>query len=500
MTAAAPFITRFSAATDRVLERPAAWTLAICSLAVLQTALIFTHQPWPDELQALLIAQQAANAEQLLQWLRYEGHPPAWYGLLGALGWFVPPQFVLPLAALLCAMVVQGAIVFASPFGRSERLLLASSQYILFEFLTISRGTTLGAALLMLAMIGWRRRWLWIIIALLPTVDFLFGVISGVFIVLKWRERDLWLPGLALWLAVSCFAAWTIYPPPDMISASEALEMPSGLAVWWLMMGSLPLPFHGGFAPQWNTPVVPIAPIGGIVMLGLCWWLTRSFPLHRLLILGFFGFTLAFSLAVYPIGVRHLLLGPQLLILLVWLQRRKGAARDPVFIWWLVVLALSGLATSTISAVKGFDSGAAVVAEIERRGLAGKHWIALPEWRAPAVTGRSNIVFGRPEGSCRFTFVRWDHKSSALRSRAALEAMLLDHTARYGRSYLFSDRKFAGINPDILSPITTIPAGYSGISYTLYVVGRQHLEKPVVLPACADGVHSQVQRSSLGKN
>ena len=219
-----------------------------------------------------------------------------------------------------------------------------------------------------------------------------------------------------------------------------------------------------------------------------------------MLIFGFFGFTLAFSLAVYPIGVRHLLLGPFLLILLIWLQREAGAARDPVFGMWLLLLALSGLATSAISATKGFDSGAAVLAEIERRGLADKHWIALPEWRAPAVTGRSDIVFGRPEQSCGFTFVRWDHKSVDLRSSAAVESMLQDHIARHGRSYLFSDRQFVGINPAILTPMANIPAGYSGISYTLYVVGPQHLEKPVILPACHNRGPSTGIGSPLGKN
>lgn len=500
MIAIEPFITRFFAATDRMLGQPGIWTLAICALAAVQTALIVTHQPWPDELQALLIAQEADGAGQLLDWLRYEGHPPAWYALLSALGALVPQPYLLPLAALLCAVLVQGVILLASPFGRSERLLLASSQYVLFEFLTISRGTTLGAALLMLAMVFWRRRWLWIVIALLPTVDFLFGVISGIFVVLKWRERDLWYPGIALWLALSCFAAWSVYPPPDMVSANEALDMPDGPVLWWWMMGSLPLPFHGGIAPQWNTPVAPIAPVAGAVMLWLCWRFTRGFAWHRLLIFGFFGFTLAFSLAVYPIGVRHLLLGPFLLILLIWLQREAGAARDPVFGMWLLLLALSGLATSAISATKGFDSGAAVLAEIERRGLADKHWIALPEWRAPAVTGRSDIVFGRPEQSCGFTFVRWDHKSVDLRSSAAVESMLQDHIARHGRSYLFSDRQFVGINPAILTPMANIPAGYSGISYTLYVVGPQHLEKPVILPACHNRGPSTGIGSPLGKN
>ena len=121
-------------------------------------------------------------------------------------------------------------------------------------------------------------------------------------------------------------------------------------------------------------------------------------------------------------------MGGWLLIALVWLQRRNAFEHtsQPDLVWhlWLVTLAMSGLATATISTNKGFDSAPGVVAEIERRGLSGKRWIALPEWRAPAVSGRLDIAFERLGDDCRFTFVRWDHSYSALASKEALIASL----------------------------------------------------------------------------
>jgi len=472
------------ARADAWLGQPGRWYGTLALLAALQAWLIFSHEPWADELQALLIALEAGSQAELLAWLRYEGHPPAWYWLLQALSAFLPREAVLPVAAALCALVVQFAIVHAAPFTRAERLLLATSQYVIFEFLTIARGTSLGVAIIMIALMNWRTRWVWLAMALLPLVDFLFGVISGVFLILQWREGRLWWPGMLLWLAGGLFAAWTVLPPADMVSASQALQMVSGPLAWFLKMGSLPLPFQGGIAPQWNTPVAPFAIVAWPLMLWLCWYLTRGYVWHRLMIFGFFGFTLAFSMAVYPIGLRHLMLGTLLLIALVWLQRAGAAQPSAVFKLWLFTLSACGLASSAISTDRGFDSADAVVAEIERRGLADKTWIAAPEWRVPAVTGRSDIEFIRPAEPCSFRFVRWDHDPAELRSREAFEALLTRHIERFGKSYLLSDRAFEGFDPDLITPLATVAAGYDGIDYELYVIGRRASEKSSSFPRC----------------
>jgi len=488
---------RYLVAVNTVLARAPVWIAAVTLLAALQVTLIVLHQPWADELQALLIVTEVSSQSELLEWLRYEGHPPGWYWLLQAISAAVPFEWVLPCAALICASVVQGIILFTSPFSRAERLLIASSQYVLYEFLTISRGTSLGVALIFMALVLWRSRWLWVVMAALPLVDFLFGVISGVFLILKWRERDIWWPGVVIWLLGSAFAGWTVLPAPDMVSAFDAMGIQSGFGVanawsWLLKIGSLPVPFQGGVAPQWNTPVVPVAQIAWIAFGWLCWRFTAGHRWHRLLIFGFFGFTFVFSLAVYPIGLRHMMLGCALLVGLVWLQRLPASgtcapgaeARDPVWMGWLAVLAISGLATSAISTIRGFDSGDAVIAEIKKRGLSDKRWVGMPEWRVPAVSGRSDVAFSRLGADCNFRFVRWDHAYTAMESNKALRAALTQDIAQNGRGYLLSHIKFAGLDPDLIKPFAHIEAGYDGIDYYLYVIGRNTPERPASLPRC----------------
>ncbi|MEL6707574.1 MAG: hypothetical protein AAFP79_04775 [Pseudomonadota bacterium] len=480
---------------NAALTRAPVWAFLVAIIVTLQLALIWSHQAWADEFQALLLATKASTQNELLAWLRYEGHPPAWYWFLRGLATALPVAIVLPAAATVCALVVHAVILFAAPFTRAERLLLASSQYVLFEFLTISRGTSLGVALILLALVAWRSRWLWLLMATLPLVDFMFGVVSGVFLILKWREGELWWPGVGVWLGGSALAGWTVLPAPDMVSAFDAMRGSQGAELlmeslngWFLRMGSLPLPFQGGIAPQWNTPVNPISSFAWIAMVWLCWHLTQGFAWHRLMIFGFFGFTLAFTLVVYPIGLRHVMLGALLLFALVWLQRSSGrpCVTETSTTWkvWLIALAISGLATGAISTNRGFDAGAQVVSEIESRGLDNKRWIALPEWRVPAVSARSDIAFERLGENCRFTFVRWDHSYDALESNEALAAALKADIAANGRGYLLSDMEFIGFDPDLLSPLATVAAGYDGIPYNLYVIGRNSTEKPRTVPWC----------------
>ena len=61
------------AKADAALERAWLWYGAIALLAAIQISLILLHEPWADELQALMIAQEATDQTELLAWLRGHG-------------------------------------------------------------------------------------------------------------------------------------------------------------------------------------------------------------------------------------------------------------------------------------------------------------------------------------------------------------------------------------------------------------------------------------------
>ncbi|MDD3798469.1 MAG: hypothetical protein PHE36_04740 [Novosphingobium sp.] len=465
-----------------------AWWTACALILFLQTALILGHWPWPDEYQAVQLAVQAPKFATLLDWLHYEGHPPLWYMLLRGLAHVVEPLDTLWLAALLLAIPAQCLILFAGPFTRMERLLIALSEFVLFDFLTISRSTTLGTMLLLFAMAVWRKRWVWLAIALLPLCDFLFGAISGIFLLLKSREKALWWPGVAVWLVSSALAVWSVWPAPDTVSALVPRGIVAGSALWLQQMSGLLIPFQGGVAPQWNSPVQPIAGVAWIGFLALCWVDMRGEPFHRLMLFGFIGLTLAFSVAVYPLGLRHLMLIALLLILLTWHAREKGLAPSAAFRLWLAVAAISGIATATIAFTKPFDTAHLAIAEIRRQGLEDKHWMIFPDWRVSGLAAQSGMRFEQIEQHCMLDFVRWDHRTTLL-DPERLTDHLRNEIERHGRSYLVSDMKITTVPLDVLAPLATIPAGYDGLSYYLHVVGPGAAEKTVNLSDCVPDKH-----------
>lgn len=474
-------------AANAVLARPLLWSAAIAAVLVVQIWLIVSHQAWADEYQALIIATEAPDLSTMFAWLHYEGHPSALYLLLRSLATVTGPQNALWFTALILALLTQSIILFASPLSRAERLLVSLSEFILFEALAISRGTTLGAAMTFAIAALWRSRWSWLLIALLPQVDFLFGVISGVFLILKWRDGQLWWPGLGLWLVSGAFAAWTVIPPADMVSAHEAMDMPSGIGIWFQQMSGLMIPFQGGIRPMWNAPILPVGGFAWIGFLAVCWFATRGFHWHMLVLFGFFAFTLVFSMLIYPIGLRHLVLGALLLIVLVWLQSARGETANLAFRIWIAIAALCGLGVAAIQTVRLFDSGGGALAAIEQRGLADKHWIAFPEWRAPAVSGRSDLSFERPEQRCTYRSVLWNYKPTIMRNRERFRALLTREVAEHGRTYILSDMDYGDYLPGLVEPVARIPAGYDGIPYFIYVIGKDAPDKRVDLPECTVG-------------
>lgn len=466
-------------ALDRLLAEDKVWVSAAFLVVALQATLIFLHRPWLDEWQALQIALQSPTFGDLLANLRYEGHPPLWYLMLRASGALFGAYLALPVTAALLAFSTQALIARASPFSRGERLLIATGAFMLFEFLTLSRSLTLGVAVLVSAMALWRHRSVWVMIALLPMCDFLFGALSGILLILQWRDRRPWWPGIALWLVSGVIAAWTVIPAPDMIPALEHKGLLLSLADYLASMGLLALPLQWGeHGPSWNGGV-PFGLGGFVGILFLLFAATqlRHDRMARALFWGFVALTLVFSVAVYPLPSRHLMLIALLLILLTW----RGAADRMIrpsagFRAWLVVGSGCGLFVAAWSFVMPFDTADEAGRAIVSRGLADKHWMVFPDSRAQGVSALTGIAFERTDARCMENFIRWNFRS-ALRDPKRLTAYLRHEAATRGRFYLLSDLPLSMTVPrDVLRPIAHIPAGYDGFDYYLFIVGPDRPE------------------------
>jgi hypothetical protein len=468
------------ARADAVLAHDRVWLLAVALTLALQTLLTALHRPWLDEWQALQLAVQSPHVSDLMFSLRYEGHPPLWYLILRALAaWFPDPVYALPVAALLIAIPVQAAILFGAPFSRAERLMIALSEFVLFEYLTLSRSLTLGVAVMLAIALVWpRRRLVWLLIAILPLCDFLFGVVSVLFAALLWRERRVFGPFVVLWLVCGVFAAWSVRPMPDIVTALATRGLGQDIPAWLAKMGTLGLPLQWqSLQPGWNAP--PPGLLRGPALVGFMAVACVELRNSRASLAAFGAFVvvlLVFSLAVYPLAIRHLSLAALLLIVLVWRLALQGGTRSVWWRAWLLVLALCGLFTATIALIEPFDTAPEAAAMIERMGLRDKTWVPFPQSAGQDIAALDSIVFERLSQHCSEDFVRWnvadDH---AIHTFADLRARLVRKVQADGRFYLLTTYDLAEDQP-LVHRIAAVPPGYDRENYYLFMIGENRPE------------------------
>ena len=489
-TVAAPiaWFDQLLARAERLLARPLIWATAIAAVLALQATLILSHHAWFDEWQALQIAVRSPTLADLLHALRYEGHPPLWYLVLRGVDAVVPAAWVLPVVALLLAVATQLTILTRAPFPRLLRLALALNAFVLFDYLTLSRSMTLGVALAVAAVALQRSRWRWLAIALLPLCDFLFGVISVIFVGLALRDRQLCVPGVILWLAASLFAAWSVIPAPDMVPALDRSTLLTDAATHVSRMGVLLVPWQtaGGVA-EWNG-FLPfgLGAIAGPLFAWFAWMQTAHSRVARAAIVGMMLVALLFSIAVYPLHVRHLSLVAFTLVLLQWHAAARGTLPDRLFSGWLIVGAACGLAVASIALTRPFDTAHLAAQLIEREGLADKHWLVFPQESGQVVNALTGIEFERLERNCMMSYVRWDARAS-FGGWGDLHAELRRIAHERGRSYLLSNRPLE-LPLDLARPIATVAGGYNSSTLRLYVIGPALAERRGALPQCVPGL------------
>ncbi len=126
---------------------------------------LYHHEVWRDEAQAWLLARFADSPAGVIRNIAAEGHPGLWHLILWAASRFVAAVWIMQAIHWIIAVAGAALIAFASPFTRVQRVLLCFGYYSLFEYGMISRGYTLGIALVFaaVALAGRPRRRFWMI-------------------------------------------------------------------------------------------------------------------------------------------------------------------------------------------------------------------------------------------------------------------------------------------------------------------------------------------------
>ena len=465
------------------------WGFAACVMAVvaLQVALILTHDYFVDEWQALLIAVQSPDLEALLGNLRYEGHPPLWYLFLRGLSAIFGPGSAMRAASLLCALATIAIVATRAPLPRWARLAVLFAEPILFEYGTISRGFTLGITLTFAILALWeRRRAAWPLIALLPLVDFLFGVVALALIALRWSERrPLWWPGVGAFGLASAVAAWSVVPAADFISVYRPSAPLQSLAHWMAGMATVTLPVQWRGGPRWDvawdTPAMPLLGIGYFL---IAYIQTRGRPVERAVAIGFPLVLLGFMVAVHMFAIRHLLLVAVVFLIVLW---RQGAASVPMRMpsaAWLAASALCGLATAGFALTRPFDTAPQAARAIEALGLERESWLSFPMQHAQGVSVLTSIPFEAVERGCRPEYVRWNYRHR-LTDPVRLRDWLAREAGRGGSFYLLS--QYAPATGGPVRHIATVPPGLDGKVYRIYRVKGDKPGLRAPAPPCVPG-------------
>ncbi len=476
---------RWSNQFDQLLARDRVWGGAVVAVLVLQLTLIFTHRPCRDEWQSLQLALQSPTLIQLFDNLHYEGHPPLWYMILRATAAVVPIYWVLPSVAAVLAVITQLAILLRAPFIRADRFLLSTGTFVLFEDFVVSRGMTLGVTCIILAMVLRQSRWKWLFLMIMPLCDFLFGVFSVLLIGCVWRDKRLWWPGLMGYAICGLIAAKSVMPAHDMVQAIPLQGFAHDLSNYGHFLSTLLIPFQTvGGNVQWNGEApLNLAAIAGPIFVWFAYRETRANPFYLLLFMSFLLLTLVFSVAVYPLHIRHLTLIALLLVCIKWREVEDGMAVSAPFHAWLAVGSVCGLSVAALSFAVPFDTDAAAAQYIVDHKLTDKRWIAFPEYTAQGVMARTGMEFERPYDGCTHSFNRWNYRM-AIKDAPHLATFLRGYIQQHGRSYLLSNRAMR-FPSALLKPLAYVPAGYDGEKYFLYVVGADKPQRATRAPRCA---------------
>ncbi|MBF0618516.1 MAG: hypothetical protein HQK88_17085 [Nitrospirae bacterium] len=111
---------------------------------------ILHHVMWRDELEAWMIARGASSLHELVENMRYQGHPMLWHLIL----YPITKITRNPVAMQMVHLVIATASVFVflrfSPFSKLLKGLFVFGYFPFFEYATISRNYAIGILFLFL--------------------------------------------------------------------------------------------------------------------------------------------------------------------------------------------------------------------------------------------------------------------------------------------------------------------------------------------------------------
>ena len=109
---------------------------------------LLNHEMWRDELEAWLIAKDSISIPEMLNNLKYTGHPALWYLCLHFISKITTNPLVIQLFNLIVIATALFVFIHYSPFDYLQKTLFCFSYFPLYEYGIISRSYSLEILLI----------------------------------------------------------------------------------------------------------------------------------------------------------------------------------------------------------------------------------------------------------------------------------------------------------------------------------------------------------------
>lgn len=414
------------------------------------------HEMWRDELQAWMIARDSIDLPDLLNNLRYEGHPPLWHLLLFILTRITHDPSAMAVLHLMIATLAMLVVFWRSPFSVFEKALMIFSYFLFFEYAVISRNYGIGVLFIFLASEFFRQRhsrpWLLAACVALLAWTSILGAIVSIVITAAILGETLWIrrhTDRALHNSNSGFVAILAFAA-TAIALSIAIVVPpadSGFAEGWnsvfrtasleasidrMVSAYVPLPPWGG--DFWNRNALlaqdPMRSVTRIIVPAIAIIYATALIRRPVVLFLFAGTTVGLLLFFETKNLNNVRHHGFLFIVLVmseWLRRTSDAVvvheaigklskRFEALVSWTFVslLAFQAVAGATAAALEvrhAFSNAKVVSAFLRQSGLAQRPIIGFADYAASAVAGfLPEIQIYYPQGQRQGSFIIWDRK------------------------------------------------------------------------------------------
>ncbi|MEN9522794.1 MAG: hypothetical protein RL065_1171 [Bacteroidota bacterium] len=118
--------------------------IILCILTSIVTLIIsylnlIHHEPWRDELQAFSLVRNSTSIHQLIDWVRYEGHPLGWYIFQKIIYHFNTSFTSIKIMQWLFASTGLLLFIWKAPFPVYYRVVISFSYFFMYEYAAIAR-------------------------------------------------------------------------------------------------------------------------------------------------------------------------------------------------------------------------------------------------------------------------------------------------------------------------------------------------------------------------